>query len=197
MDAICKKYLTTMALIWMGCFVVFLSVYVLVLAPHHNQKVRMDKQLAEQKKTYEDVSKLTDKQRRDELNEELEALKGHLSQFVVNFEDAANLTFDIRQIAKENNASAFSIQTRIAELNQKKAKFEHIQQNQIELDFTSDFTEFAIFLNALERHKPVIFVDRFSIVRSEKSDSGHQVDMNLSVLVKKQENKEERIGLTG
>ena len=197
MDAIYKKYLTTMALIWTGCFVVFLFVYMLVLAPQHNQKERLEKHLAKQKKIYEVASKLTDKQNRDKLNEELDALKERLNQFVVNFEDAANLTFDIRQVAKENNTSAFTIRTRIAGLNQKKAKFEYIQQNQIELDFTSGFTEFATFLNALERHKPVVFVDRFSIVRSELSNSGHQVDMNLSVLVKKREREDERIGLAG
>ena len=197
MDAICKKYLTTMTLIWTGCFVMFLFVYMLMLAPQHNQKEHLEKHLAKQKKIYEVASKLTDKQNRDKLNEELEALKERLNQFVVNFEDAANLTFDIRQVAKENNTSAFTIRTRIAELNRKKAKFEYIQQNQIDLDFTSSFTEFATFLNALERHKPVVFVDRFSITRSEESTLGHKVDMNLSVLVKKRENKEERIGLTG
>lgn len=197
MDAICKKYLTTMALVWTGCFVVFLFVYILVLAPQHNQKERLEKQFAEQKKTYEVASKLTDKQKQNKLNEELEALKERLNRFVVNFEDAANLTFDIRQVAKENNASVFAIRTQIARQNQKKTKFEHIRQNQIDLDFKSDFTEFATFLNALERHKPVVFVDSFSITRSEVSASGHKVDMNLSVLVKKLEKENKIIGLTG
>ena len=197
MDTVCKKYLTRMAQIWVGCFMVFLFVYMLVLAPQHIQKERLEKQLTEQKETYEVASKLTDKQKRNKLNEKLETLKGRLNQFVVDFEDAANLTFDIRQIANENNTSAFTIRPRIAELNQKKAKFEHIQQNRIDLDFKSDFTEFAIFLNALERHKPVVFVDSFSITRSKVSASGHKVDMSLSVLVKKREKEEGRIGLTG
>ena len=53
--------------------------------------------------------------------------------------------------------------------------------------------KFAAFLNALERSRPVIFIDKFQIIRSRDSNSNHTVDMKLAVLVGKN-GKPEEIG---
>jgi len=42
-------------------------------------------------------------------------------------------------------------------------------------------------LNTIERHWPVVFVEKFSISRSKQDDSEHPVTMNLTVFVKKKQ----------
>jgi len=64
----------------------------------------------------------------------------------------------------------------------------NIYEKQISVSFKADFNTIAVFLNTLERHRPVIFVDEFTIVRSNKDNLGHQVSMNLSIFVRKQQN---------
>ncbi len=63
----------------------------------------------------------------------------------------------------------------------------NLQENRIEIAFASNFRQFASFLNALERHQPVIFVDRFKVSRGDQSGTPNKVDMALSFFVRKKQ----------
>jgi hypothetical protein len=63
----------------------------------------------------------------------------------------------------------------------------NLQENYIETAFTSDFLQFASFLNALERHHPVIFVDRFKISYGDHGGMSNKADMTLSYFVRKKQ----------
>lgn len=182
-----KKYLTTTAFIWIGCFVIFMFIYFLVLVPQIENKKSLESQFKEQSQTFEFALGLTKQRPWDRLNEELTELKDELGRFVVDLTDATDLTFDIRKIASGKDTSTFTIKTQNAQSNMKKDKssYRYMQENHINLSFASDFTEFATLLNTLERHRPVVFVDTFSITRSNKGGSQHEVEMDLLVLVGK------------
>ncbi|MHC4076368.1 MAG: GspMb/PilO family protein, partial [Planctomycetota bacterium] len=51
--------------------------------------------------------------------------------------------------------------------------------------FNADFKGFAALLNALERNRPVIFIDKFLIEKSKQRNLEPKVTMNLTVLVRK------------
>jgi Tfp pilus assembly protein PilO len=187
MKSIYKKYLVTVGLIWTGSLMVLLLVNVLVLSPQRNSKRELEKQLVEKKQLYESVLKMSQQDTRAQLNKQIEDLRGELRNFVANSEESANLTFDISEIANEKKLTAFSIKNKDSRGVAALPNCNYIAENQIDVSFTGGFNEFAVFLNALERHQPVVFVNRFTITRSEETDSKPRVNMDLSVLVRKKQ----------
>lgn len=184
MKSIYKKYFVTAALIWASCFVIFLLLYIFVVSPHQNDRKRLNGQLAEAKKVYQSAQIAATEERQSQLSERTEIMMDRLSDFVIDFSDSANLIFDISSVAKQKEVSSFSI-NRISHRDSSMADCKYICENHIQADFDADFNHFAFFLNALERHRPVVFVDNFTITRSSRDDSKHQVKMKLAVFVRK------------
>ena len=192
MNPLYKKYLTTVVLVWAGSFVVFLLANMLILTPQKEIKQQVDKELAEKKQMYETVRKLSQHDSQLKLKEQTERLQDCLKDFLVTAENSGDITFDISRIAGEKKVASFSVKARDSGGGSAVPNCDYISENRIDVTFTSDFNQFAAFLNALERHQPIIFVDKFAITRSEtrpdETESGHQVTMELAVLAKKQRN---------
>lgn len=187
MKPIYKKYLTKTVLIWAGCFVLFFLVHLLVLAPQKRSRKLVEKQLAEKKQMYDSVLKTTRKETKIQLNEQIEHLRNSLKDFVIDYEDSANLTFDISQIANEKKVTSFSIKNKDKKNHRDSATpdYNYICENHIDVSFTAGFNQFAALLNALERYRPVVFVDKFIITRPKHDHLARQVNMDLAVFVRK------------
>jgi hypothetical protein len=161
-----------------------------LLSPQKKTKRQIERQLVEKKQMYESALKATQEKTKIQLREQIEQLRNSLKDFVIGFEDSVNLTLDISQIAREKNIASPSIKGGTGKSNRSGSEMAgctHISENYINISFTAGFNQFAGLLNALERHRPVIFVDKFKITRSEQDDSGHQVDMELAVFVRKRQ----------
>lgn len=187
MNKVLKEYGTTLGLVWVGCFILFIFVYVLVLKPQSQLKKSLSKELEQKQRDYIAARETSQEETRNRLIFEVEELESKLRQFVADSNGAANLTFDVSRMANENRVLSFSIKAR-----DNKGVFEIPQcsligENWIDVSFVSDFRGFAMFLNALERHDPVVFVDTFSISKATRDDVGNKVNMGLSVLVEKGE----------
>ncbi|MBN1391916.1 MAG: hypothetical protein JW947_03835 [Sedimentisphaerales bacterium] len=189
MNSVYGKYLTKMAFIWFCCFVLFFFVDMLLIAPQRTTRNQLEKQLAEKKRFYESAINAAQAETHARLNEEIAQMRNRLKDFVVDAEDAANLTFDISQIASTKAISSFNIETKKeADKSSQKKSDKNVRETFVDIGFsTADFGQFAALLNELERHQPVIFVDKFSITRT-KSNAGNSVKMNLAVLVRKMQN---------
>ncbi|MFC1737782.1 GspMb/PilO family protein [Planctomycetota bacterium] len=182
-----KKYCITTALIWTGCFILFLFMYMLVLVPQSVLSKDVEKQLAEKERTYKLALKAAEEETRNEMDTNIKGLRDKLSGFVIDAEDLANLMFDISQIAKEKQVGSFSVKSKKDEMVSSIPNCQYVAENTIDLSFDGSFNQFATLLNSLERHKPVIFIDEFSITQSSRADIGHQVNMDLAVFVKKEQ----------
>jgi Tfp pilus assembly protein PilO len=185
-----RQRLMTAGLIWSACFVVFLLAYILVLEPQRNYEKSIENKLTERKQVYESALRAAQKETKIRLNEQIERLQSRLRDFVIDFENSANLTFDISQIANEKEVASFSIKSKDSRGPSTISEAKYIRENNIVISFIGGFNQFATFLNALERHRPVLFVDRFSITRSGQDDSGYQVSLNVAAFVKKQQSEE-------
>ena len=181
-----RKYLTTAALVWAACFMLFFFIYMLVLRPLKGSQKRIESRLTEKKQMYESALNATHEETKIRLNEQIEHLRNRLKDFVIDFEDSANLTFDISQIATEKKLASFSIKGKGSSEVSAIPDCNRIYENHIDISFTALFRQFATFLNALERHRPVLFVDKFA-VSSGRGDSEPQVNMNLVVFIRKQQ----------
>lgn len=187
MKAIKRKDLTTIGLIWAGCFVLMLFVYMLILAPQKKSKKDVESELAEKKQAYNSTLKKAREETRAELNRQITELRSKLSKFVVSPQDSANLILDIGRLAADKKVDSPSIGGKGKRTVPNIPNCDYIGEDQFGISFTAGFNQFATFLSALERHEPVVFVDKFLITRSEKDKSGHQVDMDLSVFVRKRQ----------
>ncbi|MHC4666360.1 MAG: GspMb/PilO family protein [Planctomycetota bacterium] len=185
MKLVYRRYLQTVALIWVSCFVLLSLVYVTVLAPQKRSLEQYEEQLVEKRRICEAAQRAAREETKAELNEQMEQLQGRLKDFVVDFEDSADLTFDIGRIAKENKVTSFSIEGGTDRTRSDMPDCNHISEDYMSVSVSAGFHQFAAFLNALERHRPVIFVDNFTITRSKKGDSDHPVTMELAVFVRK------------
>ena len=192
-----KTHLKIAASIWMVSLILGLLAYVMVLRQQNNSKKRLESTLAEQKQLHASARRAAQKQSRDQLNEQIERLRDQIEGFAIDHEKFTDLTFDISQIANRENLSSFSVATskkksagRRGAAARKKGDTNHINENLIDITFTAGFQQFAIFVNTLERHRPVLFVDEFKITRSRKDDSMYQVDLDVTAFVRKQQNNE-------
>ena len=187
MKPVYKKYCKKIALFWAGSFMLLLLVYMLITAPQKKRRELLEQQLAQKQQLYNSVLLASQEKMRSRLNAEIERLQNSLTSFVIDPENAANITFDISQIASEKKVNSFSIKPKQKNRNLTMPNCNYITENYIDISFTGSFRQFATFLNALERHQPVIFVDDFTITRSNKNDSAHQINMSLAFFVKKQQ----------
>lgn len=189
MKLIYRKHLKIPALIWIGCFVLSLSVYILVLAPQKKAQKNIEKQLTEIKQIYDSTKEAAQQKTQLRMKEQIEQLQSRLNDFVIESDDSANLTLDISQIASGKKLDSFMIKTREIKERSAISDYKHITEDRIDIGFNAGFNQFAAFLNALERHHPVVFIDTFSIIRSKQDSSGHKVNMNLAVLAGKRQEK--------
>jgi len=185
MKLVYRKYLKRAALIWSGCFLLLLAAYLTVMAPQEETSKQIERQLAEKKQICDAAQKAAQKETRAKLDQEVERLRDRLRQFVADHENSASLTFDINQIAAEKQVASFRIKGKDRYKDPQVPDGEHISENYMTVSFTASFNQFAAFLNALERHRPVVFVDTFSITPLKNDDSGHKVTMDLAVFVEK------------
>jgi Tfp pilus assembly protein PilO len=187
MDWICSRYFKTVGAVWAGCLVVLVLAYLLVFGPQRKLRQQADRELEEKKQMYHAVIKTAQEENRVKLNEQIEELRNKLNSFVTDFEDAANLTFDISQLASDKQVDSFRIKSKEKRGRAAVPEPEYIDENHLAVSFTAGFNEFATFLNALERHRPVVFVDRFTITRSKTENSAHKVSMNLAFFMRKRQ----------
>lgn len=182
-----KKYCTTISLVWLGCAILLFFAYMIVLEPQRQNRKSVANRLAKQILAYKAAEKANNDATQARLAGELDGLQAKLKNYVVDFADSANLTFDISETATKHQIDAFSIKSQDNRSSTKMGDFTCIDENYFDVSLIADFNRFAIFLNALERHDPTLLVDGFSITRSDETGVGHQAKLNLAVLVKKKE----------
>ena len=182
-----KKHITTTALTWAGCSIVLFFAYLLLLAPQNKIKKNIEEELSKAKQKHQSALNATRDETQIQLKKEIEQLQNTLKNFVIDFEDSANLTFDISRIASELGLDSFSIKTKAGGVS-KIPDCEYIGESKINISFAGRFDQFTAFLSALERHQPVVFVDEFRVTQaSDKKGAGNRVSMSVAVFVKKQQ----------
>jgi len=185
-----RNYLMVAGAIWAASCVVFLLAYLLVLGPQKDHIKHTEDKITEKKQAVESALRAAQEETKIQLNEQIERLQSRLKDFVIDFEDSADLTFDISQIANDQRVASFGIKTKDSRKLSPIPDCSYIYENHIEINFTGGFGQFATFLNALERHRPVLFIDKLVITRSVREGAEYQVGLNVTFLVgKPQESK--------
>jgi hypothetical protein len=180
------KYIKLATLIWSCCFIAFLLVFLLVLSPLNKRKKQVESEYKKVKSDANFALLASENETQNRLKEQIHDLNDILGSFVIESENTSNLIYQISGISNEIGLKAFQI----TPTGQNMAAFDnckYISGQLYQVGFIGSFNQFATFLNALERYRPVIFIDTFSIARSRQGDNNHTVDMQLAILVTKNE----------
>lgn len=181
-----RKYLITAASVWAACLVLSLLVNMFVLGPQRSSKKRLENKIAEKKQLHESALRADKEETKIQLKEEIEILRNMLKYFVFDSEESINITFDIGQIASEKEVASLSIKSAEGRTVSTITDCNYISESHIDVSFIGGFNQFATFVNALERHQPVLFVNKFTISRSNQDDSVYQVSLDVAAFVRKQ-----------
>jgi Tfp pilus assembly protein PilO len=183
-----KKYVFISGVIWAACLMLSILTYFLVLGPQIQARKRLESEFAEKKQTYEFAQNAAKEETKKRLRQRIEELQNKLGLFVINSEDSANLSFDISQIASEKKVTALTVENKKSNrAGPTVTDPNNIFESHISVSFIAGFQQFATFLNALERNKPVLFVKEFTIALSNRKDSAYQVKLDVTALVRKQQ----------
>lgn len=190
-----KKCLMGAVIVWVVSLILCLVAYIIVLRAQNNGKKRLENILAEQKQLYASAQRAAQEQTQIRLNEQIDHLRNQLRGFTIEDEKLTDLTFDISQIADRENLGSFSVtrwkrnSSRRGPLADAESETHQISENLIDISFNAEFHQFALFVNALERHHPVLFIDEFKINRSMREDSLYQASLDVAAFVRKQKNE--------
>ena len=183
-----RKYLLASGVIWAACLMLSILAYFMVLGPQIQARKRLESEFAEKKQTYEFAQNAAKEETKKRLRRQIEELQNKLGLFVINFKDSTNLSFDISQIAGEKKVTSLTVENKKSNsVNPTVSDPNTILESHISVSFISGFQQFATFLNALERNKPVLFVKEFTVALSNRNDSAYQVKLDVTAFVRKQQ----------
>lgn len=199
-----QNHLKSLFFTWTLCFALFLGVYLMLLLPAQKNAEKLGKILAERKQTYELIVQTEQEQTKHQLAQQINILRDGLHRYVAEPGQMADVIFNISQIANQRKVDAFNIKSKETVKNTTSTKFKYISEEYVDLNFETTFNNFASILNSLERNRPVVFVDKFSINRSDDKSLKSEVKMSLAVFVGQKgnylpentENKNENVELS-
>lgn len=180
-----NKYLVIMAAVWGPCLAMAVAAYALVLRPQIDLRRQLEGDVVQAKAVYARAVEASKSETQTRLTKQVERLESRIGDFLVGFDVAPALAFEIGDLARETRLESFGMKPVSAQTTGPVAERENLAEKHLNVSFEGGFPQFASFLNALERHHPVIFVETFTINRPLETDSRPRADMGLAVLVEK------------
>ena len=119
------------------------------------------------------------------LTQEVEALQRRVGDFVVPGLEAPDLAFTIGTLAHDAGLESFGMRPVNRMGGEAPRRWDHMDERHADLSFAGDFPRFAAFLNTLERHRPIVLVETFTISRPVDKGAQPQASLELAVLVEK------------
>lgn len=157
--------------------------YGLLTYPAQRDLDGLKRRLHLQTQEYQTAIEQTSEEALARLQEELDENGRLLDQFVVASETLTPVHLEIRRIAQELELKDFSSQSRSQATLSEIPGCTRIGEKYIDIEFKGSYTQFAAFLNGLERMKPVLFVDRFAVTRRGQYKEDPSISITVAVLV--------------
>ena len=126
----------------------------------------------------------SERQQQD-IRMKLEERERQYREFVFDTNDLNRLDFLIRDLAEGHGLADFSGRTVGTARTIGGEELKRIAQRNLVLSFRCDFGQLVRFINQLERHQPVIFVDQFTIRIATGREAALSCDMECSILYPK------------
>lgn len=156
--------------------------YLMLFEPRAQLLVRTENKLSESNETLALAKMAAREDSRHKQTEKLELTRQTIDRFSIPQENITALVFEIGEIANELRISEFSSKIRDYSQKQKTGSAGCLQESWLNIECSASFEQLIQFINRLERHDPVVFVEKLSIQRRSGETAGHEVEMELSLL---------------
>jgi hypothetical protein len=183
-----RKYIITMGIVWGVSFLLSAIAFYFLINPQLKVKAGLLQEVAEKKEQLNVAINASLEENKKKLATEVESLRIRLGNYASEYEDSPNLTFAVSRIAGDKQVNNFNVKTPDSGRQQEQLAVKNLQENKMEISFASDFMQFINFINTLERHQPVVFVDRFRVQHDGQGGTANKIDMSLSFFVRKKQN---------
>lgn len=182
------KNLLQIFIIWIILLTLLIGFYFLVLLPQAKRIDSLSREIDQKSDLYFFANKLINKDEIDKIEKQKEQVIAVLKSFIVGYDKAESLAFDISNIAAHSGLKDFAI-TNSTSNEASEKEFSKIDIGRINLKFNSGFTEFARFINLLEKNQPVVFVDKFTIELIELNSNTNPVSMSLECFINREQDR--------
>jgi type II secretory pathway pseudopilin PulG len=178
-----NRYIIVTAAVWIVSIIALGGGYLLFGAAQKSELVQLKNQCAESQSALEKAQMAAQEKTKARQQQQCEEVDQLLSSFSAEQDAVTELVFEIGRIAtNELRLIEFSSK------NYKQNSYSTVGDSQfvdevwLKVDFRASFEQFAKFLNRLECHNPVVFVEEVSFRRGAKDAGGHQISLQLSFL---------------
>jgi hypothetical protein len=178
-----KRYLATLGIWWAVCAGVMLVLGVLVVMPQEERLTDLEGQINEVAQRLAHAQEAGKPQTQARVQAEMAELQQRLADFTVQTDSASSLTFQIGQVADTIQLKELTSKRREGLSQEKLEGFQNLGEVWLEVAFKGDFWQFAQFINRLERHEPVVFVETFHIQRDARGGQAREAEVSLCFLV--------------
>jgi hypothetical protein len=180
-----SRYIIVTAAVWAVSVIVLGGGYFLFGAPQKSELLRLKNQCAESQESLERAQLAAQEKTQAEQKQQCEEVDRLLSGFSAQQDAVTELVFEIGRIATNDlRLFEFSSKNEQQKGYSTVGKSELINEVLLKVDFQATFEQFAQFLNRLECHDPVVFVEEVSFRRGTQDSLGHKVSLQLSFLTK-------------
>jgi hypothetical protein len=180
-----NRYLLVLALVWGPCLLAGMASYAILLRPQLDHREKLEALVASSKERYARAVEAAKEKDQSRLAGQVETLHHRIAEFVVSRADTSDLAFKIGALAHEAKLTSFGMRPAGRTGSEAGPDLECIAEKHLDITFAGEFRHFATFLNTLERHHPVLFVETFAISRPLDKDSQPQANLQVAVLVEK------------
>jgi hypothetical protein len=183
------KNFKSLAFVWAAGMLACLGLYLFMWQPRHQLVNTTRSQVDQKESDLKAIVESTSPAARAILRKQMEEKLEKLNTFAVELEQSSALPLDVSRVAGQIPLDNFSSQSKTEKAFMEIPNCVSIGEKYIEVTFKGSFNQFAFFLNAMERFRPLIFVDRFKINklrRSALNPDQHEINMTLAVLVRHQ-----------
>ncbi len=186
MNLMARKYIKTAIMFWGLCLVILVPVVLLVIKPQMERIKSLRNQYNEKNIQTEKIKVETEESTILELQKKIDNLKAEYDRFVVPSQSAIQTLalIEIDKMCKDIGLDAYIDPWNSGEV-QAFSECKYVRGQLIKVTFNATFNEFAKLLNNLERFKSVIFIDGFSVTKSQENEGKQRIEMSLAVLVAK------------
>ena len=184
MKPIHKKFIIAVTLLWAMAVSAFVGLHFLFLRPQEEAIRIVDEKLAQKAEELAEYMAVGLPRVRIEWDERIEKISANLSQYVANPQDLDRLAFSISRIANQIGVKAFSSKELGERSYSEMPNYDYIGQSSTSVSFIGTFNQLAMFVNALERHGPVVFLDELTISQIPRFENANQVYLLYNMYVR-------------
>lgn len=184
MKPIHKKFLITVTILWAMAVAAFAGLHFLLLSPQREAVRIVDEKLALKAEELDKYKAVGLPGVRVEWDERIETMSANLGQYVANPEDLDRLAFSISRIANEIGVKGFSSKELGEKSYAEMPNYDYIGRSSTSVSFLGTFNQLAMFVNALERHGPVVFLDELTISQVPRLENENQIHILYNMYVR-------------